>query len=65
MMSFRPQLQASSNRMAELYARNAEAVRELQGTFIDEILPSMRDELGLDDETEDWAREWLEDTGAF
>jgi hypothetical protein len=64
-MSFRPQLQANSERVAELYTSNVEIVHDLQATLIDEILPSMRGELGLDRETEEWATEWLEDTGPF
>ncbi|KAJ7049689.1 hypothetical protein C8F01DRAFT_1264912 [Mycena amicta] len=44
------------------YTETIEAVRELQGTLIDDILPSVADELELDDDAVEWAREWLRDT---
>ncbi|KAK7000732.1 CRAL/TRIO domain-containing protein [Favolaschia claudopus] len=44
------------------YSENLEAVRELQGTLLDDILPSVTDELELDEEAIQWAEEWLADT---
>ncbi|KAK7005963.1 hypothetical protein R3P38DRAFT_3326409 [Favolaschia claudopus] len=44
------------------YSQNLEAVRELQGTLLDDILPSVTDELELDEEAIQWAEEWLADT---
>ncbi|KAJ6594437.1 CRAL-TRIO domain-containing protein [Mycena capillaripes] len=44
------------------YAENLEAVLALQGTLIQDILPSVTDELELDAESIQWAKEWLSDT---
>ncbi|KAJ7212931.1 CRAL-TRIO domain-containing protein [Mycena pura] len=44
------------------YTENLEAVLALQGTLIEDILPSVTDELELDDESIWWAKEWLSDT---
>ncbi|KAJ7879614.1 hypothetical protein B0H14DRAFT_2709458 [Mycena olivaceomarginata] len=44
------------------YTENLEAVLALQGTLIDDILPSVTDELELDAESIEWAKEWLSDT---
>ena len=44
------------------YTENLEAVLVLQGTLIEDILPSVTDELELDDESIWWAKEWLSDT---
>ncbi|KAF7305872.1 hypothetical protein HMN09_00741400 [Mycena chlorophos] len=44
------------------YTESLEAVVDLQATLIDDILPSVADELELDDDAVEWAREWLADT---
>ncbi|KAJ7354666.1 CRAL-TRIO domain-containing protein [Mycena albidolilacea] len=44
------------------YTENLEAVLALQGTLIDDILPSVTDELELDADSIEWAKEWLSDT---
>ncbi|KAJ7680820.1 CRAL-TRIO domain-containing protein [Mycena polygramma] len=44
------------------YTENLEAVLALQGTLIQDILPSVTDDLGLEAEAIDWAKEWLSDT---
>ncbi|KAJ7267638.1 hypothetical protein B0H12DRAFT_1200783 [Mycena haematopus] len=44
------------------FAENLEVVLALQGTLIDDILPSVTDEFELDPESTQWAKEWLSDT---
>nr|GAT54992.1 predicted protein [Mycena chlorophos] len=44
------------------YTESLEAVLDLQATLIDDILPSVADELELDDDAVEWARDWLADT---
>ncbi|KAJ7020002.1 CRAL-TRIO domain-containing protein [Mycena alexandri] len=44
------------------YTEHLEAVLALQGTLIEDILPSVTDELELDVESQRWAKEWLSDT---
>jgi hypothetical protein len=55
-------LQANFQRLLTQYTENLDAVRALQSTVIHDILPSVADELELDDpESLEWATEWLED----
>ncbi|KAF4597952.1 CRAL-TRIO domain-containing protein [Pleurotus pulmonarius] len=55
-------LQANCEKLLEQYRINLRSVRTLQATLIDDILPSIRDELDLSQEATSWARVWLEDT---
>lgn len=55
-------LQEQYDALNELYDRNLDAVRQLQATLLDAILPGLIDEQGLDATDVDRAREWLEDT---
>jgi hypothetical protein len=56
-------LQTNCERLIEQYNARLNGVLALQRTLIEDILPSTADELGLDDRTVAWVREWLEDTG--
>ncbi|KAF7376571.1 CRAL/TRIO domain-containing protein [Mycena sanguinolenta] len=47
--------------LSSQYAENLEAVLALQGTVIDDLLPSVTDEFELDTESTQWAKEWLND----
>ncbi|KAJ7782344.1 CRAL-TRIO domain-containing protein [Mycena maculata] len=55
-------LKANREKLRKQYTENLEAVLALQGTLIADILPSVTDELGLDTESIQWAKEWLNDT---
>ncbi|KAJ7091965.1 CRAL-TRIO domain-containing protein [Mycena belliarum] len=55
-------LKANFEKLLEQYTENLDAVRNLQGTLIEDILPSVTDELELDAESVRWAAEWLDDT---
>ncbi|KAJ7933790.1 CRAL-TRIO domain-containing protein [Mycena leptocephala] len=48
--------------LSSQYTENLEAVVDLQGTLIENYLPSVADELELDVESIQWAKEWLNDT---
>ncbi|KAJ7162076.1 CRAL-TRIO domain-containing protein [Mycena filopes] len=51
-----------SKLLAAQYTENLEAVLALQRTLIEDILPGLTDELELDAESIQWAKEWLSDT---
>ncbi|KAJ7661636.1 CRAL-TRIO domain-containing protein [Mycena rosella] len=55
-------LKANFHRLESQYTENLDAVQALQGTLIQDILPSVTDELELDAESIRWATEWLSDT---
>ncbi|KAJ7141272.1 CRAL-TRIO domain-containing protein [Mycena epipterygia] len=55
-------LKANRDRLLTQYTDNLEAVLALQGTLIQDILPSVTDELEFDAESIEWATEWLQDT---
>ncbi|KAG9220449.1 hypothetical protein CCMSSC00406_0003905 [Pleurotus cornucopiae] len=55
-------LQANCEKLLEQYRINLRSVCALQATLIDDILPSIRDELDLSQEATSWAKVWLEDT---
>ncbi|KAJ7282756.1 CRAL-TRIO domain-containing protein [Mycena rebaudengoi] len=55
-------LQANYEKLLQQYTENLEAVLALQGTLIEDILPSVTDELELDAGSIQWAKEWLNDT---
>lgn len=61
-MDIRSLLETQVETLQTLYERNIEAVRALQKSLVDEILPSLADELELGSETVESLREWLEDT---
>lgn len=55
-------LQANCDKILAQYQSNLHAVLELQQLFINDILPSVADELALEPDATQWAKEWLEDT---
>lgn len=65
MTTTRELLQANCERLLAQYNSNIQSVLALQTTLIRDILPSVTDELGLSPEATEWAKEWLEDTGAY
>ncbi|KAF7315892.1 Protein real-time [Mycena indigotica] len=46
------------------YTETLQDILKLQETLIDDILPSVADELELADDAVEWAREWLSDTSS-
>ena len=58
-------LQQQLDALNELYDKNFEAVKQLQATLLDEILPGLVDEQGWDEAQIEDATEWLEDTRTF
>ncbi|KAJ7121329.1 CRAL-TRIO domain-containing protein [Mycena crocata] len=55
-------LKANCEKLLAQYAENQEAVLALQSTLLQDILPSVTDELELDADSIEWATEWLKDT---
>lgn len=55
-------LQANCEKLLQQYRANVEGTRLLQERLIADILPSVMDELQMNQDDEIWAREWLEDT---
>jgi len=55
-------LQTNCTRLLEQYHSNLKDVLSLQATLINDILPGLEDELNLDTDSAQWAKEWLEDT---
>ncbi|KAE9389884.1 CRAL/TRIO domain-containing protein [Gymnopus androsaceus JB14] len=55
-------LQQNCDRLLAQYEANMKAVIGLQSTLIEDVLPSVADELALDSEQINWAKRWLEDT---
>jgi retinaldehyde-binding protein 1 len=55
-------LETNRDALLEQYRSNLDDVYNLQDTLIQEILPSVSDELQLAPEIQDWAKEWLSDT---
>jgi len=55
-------LETNRDALLEQYRSNLDDVYNLQDTLIQEILPSVSDELQLAPERQDWAKEWLSDT---
>lgn len=55
-------LETNRDALLEQYRSNLDDVYNLQDTLIQEILPSVSDELQLAPEIQDWAKEWLFDT---
>jgi len=63
-MEFTKTLRRNCDALADQYVTNVEDVSALQDVLIQDILPSVADELSLDQEGLNWAKSWLEDTGA-
>ncbi|KAK0455570.1 CRAL-TRIO domain-containing protein [Desarmillaria tabescens] len=55
-------LKTNCDKLLEQYHANLRDVRALQETLINDILPSVSDELHLGDLETSWAKEWLNDT---
>lgn len=55
-------LERNCTELLDQYQTNLELVLELQTVLIEDILPSLADELGLDSDATEWAKEWLNDT---
>ncbi|KAK0455505.1 uncharacterized protein EV420DRAFT_1553992 [Desarmillaria tabescens] len=55
-------LKTNCDKLLEQYHANLRDVRALQETLINDILPSVSDELRLGDLETSWAKEWLNDT---
>ncbi|KAG7446558.1 CRAL/TRIO domain-containing protein [Guyanagaster necrorhizus] len=55
-------LKVNCDKLLEQYHANLRDVRALQQTLINDILPSVSDELHLSDLETNWAKEWLNDT---
>lgn len=55
-------LETNRDALLEQYRSNLDDIYNLQDTLIQEILPSVSDELQLAPEIQDWAKEWLSDT---
>ena len=60
-MSIKEAIRDKERHFAESYASNISSARQLQRTLERDILPGMVDELGLDEDAEQRALEWLED----
>lgn len=61
-METRKRLQRNRDTLLEQYHANLEDVYSLQDTLIQDILPSVTDELELGPDAQEWAKEWLSDT---
>ncbi|KAF9482205.1 CRAL/TRIO domain-containing protein [Pholiota conissans] len=55
-------LQKNRDALLEQYHSNLEDTYSLQDTLIQEILPTVADELELTSDCQEWAKEWLSDT---
>lgn len=62
-MDIHSRLQENCNKLLESYYANIQDVERLQETLINDILPSVRDELQLSPDATEWAKQWLLDTG--
>lgn len=60
-MSIRQAIHEKERQLAESYVNNVAGAQQLQRTLERDILPGMVDELGLDEEGEQRAWEWLND----
>ena len=58
-------LRAPYEALSNLFAEHLEAAQELQRTLVLEILPGFVDEFQLDESSQEFCLEWLEDIGAF
>lgn len=64
-MSITSVLQEYVGNLQKLYEENLAAVKLLQQTLTDEILPGLIDELELSDEKQRGAESWLSDTRTY
>ncbi|KIK69267.1 hypothetical protein GYMLUDRAFT_642466 [Collybiopsis luxurians FD-317 M1] len=55
-------LQANCDKLLDQYQLNINAVKDLQYTLIQDVLPSVADELALNSVQIVWAKHWLRDT---
>jgi hypothetical protein len=62
-MDIHNRLQDNCNKLLESYHANLQDVERLQETLINDILPSVQDELQLSPDATEWAKQWLLDTG--
>ncbi|KAF8198055.1 CRAL-TRIO domain-containing protein [Pholiota molesta] len=58
-------LQKNQDALLEQYHANLEDTYSLQDTLIQDILPTVADELELSPESQEWAKEWLSDTSSI
>ncbi|KAF8971084.1 CRAL-TRIO domain-containing protein [Flammula alnicola] len=58
-------LQTNRDALLEQYHSNLEDVYTLQDTLIQDVLPTVADELELSPEIQEWAKEWLSDTSSI
>jgi hypothetical protein len=58
-------LQKNQDALLEQYHANLEDTYSLQDTLIQDILPTVADELELSPESQEWAKEWLSDTCTY
>lgn len=63
--AIRGALQQQFDALNELYDKHLAAVKRLQATLLNEILPGLVDEQGWNEQDVDRAVEWLEDTRTF
>lgn len=61
-MDIRSLLEANNSKLLQVYKENYSAIIGLQRTLLDEVLPHLEDELQLDSNAAQWAKERLEDT---
>ncbi|KAJ3982772.1 CRAL-TRIO domain-containing protein [Lentinula detonsa] len=61
-MDTRLLLQANCDTLLKQYEANMKVVQELQSTLIEDVLPSIENELALDADQIFWAKQWLQDT---
>ncbi|KAF9527318.1 CRAL-TRIO domain-containing protein [Crepidotus variabilis] len=64
-METNTRLKTNRDTLLEQYNVNLDGVYDMQDTLLQSILPSLSDELGLPKEVQEWAREWLSDTGSM
>ncbi|KAF8893464.1 CRAL-TRIO domain-containing protein [Infundibulicybe gibba] len=58
-------LQANCDRLLDQYHSNLQNIVSLQTTLLRDILPSIADELQLNPDATEWAKEWLLDTSTM
>ncbi|TFK25188.1 CRAL/TRIO domain-containing protein [Coprinopsis marcescibilis] len=64
-MEIHDHLRANCEKLLESYHANLQDVEKLQQTLIDDILPSVTDELHLTPDAAEWAKEWILDTASM
>lgn len=62
-MNIHQVLQDNNSKLLNQYEANFQTVRDLQNIFQNDILPSLVNELALDEDSTQFARDWLNDTG--